>query len=122
MIDLYTSRREHFLECEYWSQDENDYVKISEIAYKISPTGTFLAKEEGAYTNENQVLSEIFMLREKNVVVSTFDDVSDLKRNDIVRINEEMYRVEDIQVTPVNKQRQFMNSGYSKKYYISLRG
>lgn len=124
MIDLWTSRRDKFLECEYWSQDmaEENGVDIDEIAYKLSSTGSFYAKESNQYTTENQVLGELFMAEEKNITLFTEDDISDLKVNDIVKFDENIYRVENIQRAPYKKQRQFLRNSYSNSYYISLRG
>ena len=56
------------------------------------------------------------------VSIFTEDDISSLKRNDIVEFDGEIYRVEEIQKAPYKKQRQFMKEGYSCSYYISLRG
>ena len=123
MIDLYTSRRDKFLECEYWSQEENpDYVESSEIAYKGTPTGSFVAKEANSYNVENQVIGELFMVESVTVVLITEDDVSNLKRNDIVKFDDKEYRVDNIQIAPKKKQRQYLRDKYSKEYYISLRG
>ncbi len=124
MIDLWTSRRDKFLECKFWSQDEAEEngVDDSEIAYKLSPTGTFYAKELNPYNITNQVLAEAFMAEAITVSIFTEDDISSLKRNDIVEFDGEIYRVEEIQKNPYKKQRQFMKEGYSCSYYISLRG
>lgn len=123
MIDLRTSRRDYFLHCEYWSQIEDEnYVETNEIIHSRIPTGTFYAKELNAYTIESQNISNLFMAESKNITIHTFDDVSDLQRNDIVKIDDVVYRVDNIQKTPVKKQRQFLRNSYSMSYTISLRG
>lgn len=122
MIDLYTSRREMFNRCEYYSQNEDeDIVDVNQIGYFDSPTGFFYAKEINAITVDNQVISEMFMAESISVVLFTYDDVDCLKRNDLVKYNGLIYRVDSIQIQPIKKQRQFRKNP-SKARYISLRG
>lgn len=124
MIDLWTSRRDKFLECKFWSQDmaEENGVDNDEIAYKLSPSGSFYAKEMNSYNFSNQILADVFMAESITITVFTEDDVSCLKRNDIIEFDGEIYRVEEIQKTPYKKQRQFLKQGYSNGYFIALRG
>lgn len=124
MIDLWTSRRDKFLKCKFWSQDEAEEngVDDAEIAYKLSPTGTFYAKEANPYSISNQIVAETFLAESISITIITEDDINALKRNDIVEFDGEVYRVEGIQKNPYKKQRQFMKEGYSCSYFISLRG
>lgn len=122
MIDLWTSRRDKFIECKYYSQDENDYVGDNEIAHYDTPTGTFFASEMGAKTSSSQIVADLFQAEEVSVVLKTEDDIDDLKRNDIVVYEDIFYRVVDIQKTIKKNQRQFLRSKLSAVYYISLRG
>lgn len=125
MIDLKTSRRDMYLECTYWNQDEDeDYVENSEIVHKRIPTGYFKAKEINAYQISNQVVAESFMIDEEVINILTYDKIKRLKINDIVKIKgrEKIYRVDNIQVFPFKQQRFYNITNYSNSYYISLRG
>jgi hypothetical protein len=122
MIDLWSSRRDKFIECKYYSQNENDYVGDDEIAHFDTPTGIFFASEVGPKTSGSQVVAELFMVEEVTAVLKTEDDVSELKKNDIVAYEGKSYRVESVQKTVQNKQRNFLRKAYSATYYISLRG
>ena len=123
MIDLRTSRRDYFLYCTYWSQIENeDLVANNEIIHTKIPTGSFYAKEVNSYTIESDVVASVFMAESTTITIETADDVSDLRRNDIVKIDDKVYRVDNIQKTPIKKQRQFLRNSYSMNYVISLRG
>ena len=124
MIDLWTSRRDKFLKCKFWSQDEAEEngVDDAEIAYKLSPSGSFYAKEMNSYNFSNQILADVFMAESITITIFTEDDVNALKRNDIIEFDGEVYRVEEIQKTPYKKQRQFLKQGYSNGYFIALRG
>lgn len=124
MIDLYKSRRDSYLVCDYWQQDENeDYVENNEIVYKRLPVGHFTAKEVSSYTRETNFLMESFATPQESVTLLTHDKIN-LRENDIVKIrpNEKIYRVDNIQKIPDKKQRFFMQTGYSSSYYIVLRG
>ena len=123
MIDLWQSRRDSFVSVEYWSQiDDDDVVSNSQIAYKILPSGTFMAKEVSSFTDDSQVVGETLMYDERTVNIYTRDKVSDLRVNDIVRYEGKFYRVDNIQKNYVKKQRQFMKREASAEYFISLRG
>lgn len=121
MIDTWQSRRNNFIECKYWSQinDEN-LVSLSEIAYKRQPTATFMAKENGSYAQENQIVDNSFMYDKNSVELETTDDVRDLKTNDLVEFRDEIYRVTNVQRTKSLKQAQFLKEPISIKTFISL--
>lgn len=123
MIDLWQSRRDAFVPVEYWSQiDDDDVVSNSQIAYKILPSGTFMAKEVSSFTDDSQVVGETLMYDERTVNIYTRDKVNDLRVNDMVRYEGKFYRVDNIQKNYVKKQRQFMKREASAEYFISLRG
>ena len=121
MIDTWQSRRNNFIECKYWSQinDEN-LVPDSEIAYKKQPSGSFYAKENGSYTQENQIIENSFMYDKNSIEIETTDDVSDLKTNDLVEFRDEIYRVANVQRKKDAKQAQFLKEPISIKTFISL--
>lgn len=123
MIDLRQSRRNKFKHCEYWSHIENpDIAKLNELAYEKSPNGFFTASIVGNYTEENQVLEGSLIHEKVTVVIETTDNVRELKRNDIVKMDNKFYRVNDINRTPVAKQERYLNDEYvSYTTYISLR-
>lgn len=125
MIDLWKSRRDMYLECDYWLQDENEnYVENNEIVHKKLPVGHFTAKEIAAYSRDSQFLGETFAAPQETITLLTHDKLFGLRENDIVRIrpNEKIYRVDSIQRVPEKKQRFFLQSGYSNSHYIMLRG
>lgn len=124
MIDLNTSRRDMYLKCTYWSKDEDEnYVDNSEIVYEKIPSGFFSAKEINSYQISNQVIDVAFMTEQQNINIITYDKISNLKINDIVKIsgNDTIYRVDDIQIIPNKKQRFFNKSNFSKTHYITLK-
>lgn len=121
MIDLYASRRDRFIECKYWLKiKDKNIVKPNQIIFNTIPTGSFYAKEVNPYSKNNQVIAELFMLKEESVLISTCDDVSGLELNDRVEMDEKKYRVNSIQESPFKKNRQF-STNITKEYFIELR-
>jgi len=122
MIDLRTSRRDYFLHCAYWNQLEEDYITDDRIVYETEPNGFFYAKELSSYNVSSNIIGGVFMAKSVRLTIETRDDVHNLNRNDIVVIDEKPYRVEDIQIAPVKKQRQYGKIANSNSYTISLVG
>lgn len=131
MLDIWTSRRGNFIECEYWLKEDFvmdtnlvDFIKNpdDELVYQREPDGVFFAKELNAYTQDSQQIGETFMARRETITLETSDDISNLKRNDIVKFNDKRYRVDSIQKVPFKNQRQFLANSQSYTYYLSLKG
>ena len=122
MLDLWQGRRNKFIDCVYWSQViDSKVAKFSELVYEKQPNGFFKASIVGNYTEESQTLENMYMYKKVTVVIETKDDVKQLERNDIVKMKGELYRVVDINRTPITKQEQFLNDPISYTTYISLR-
>jgi hypothetical protein len=131
MLDIWTSRRGNFIECEYWLKEDYvmdtnlvDFIKNpdDEIVYQREPDGVFFAKESGSYTSDNQTIAEAFMVKRESISLETSDDISRLRQNDIVKFNDKKYRVDSIQKVPFKNQRQFLANSQSFTYYLTLKG
>ena len=125
MLDLWNSRRDMFIECEWWSVDKRAIIPADQMCYKRTSNGTFFAKEVNSYTSDNQIVESAFMATQKTITLVTGDNLRTpvaIKQNDIVRIGDDIYRVDGIQESPVKKQNQYMNYGSSRITYLSLRG
>lgn len=120
-IDLFTSRRDMNNYCVYWKQNEDeDVVSINEIVYNKEPYGFFYAAEVSSLTKENQVVGQVVMFSKRDITLRTTDYVKDLDENDIVKYNDEYWRVENVQFKKKKKQGFFMDVD-SGEYYIHLR-
>lgn len=119
-IDIFTSRRTNFEECEYWLRDVN--ADPNELVYKTRRSnGTFYAKISNPETSGQNVLGGVFMFDTKNLMLETFDEIEEVKVNDVVKFNGSFYIITQIQKYPVRKNTQFHNE---QQYitYLSLRG
>ena len=120
MFDLFTSRRSNFDECEYWLRDVNS--NPNELVYKSRRCdGTFYAKLSNPETVGSNVIGGVFMFDTKNLMLETYDDIREVKVNDVVCFRGSYYIVTQIQMYPIRKNTQFYNE---QQYitYLSLRG
>ena len=123
LTNLYTSRRTNFILCKYWSQEESEIASKSELLYKDMPTGYFYASESNSYATRNNIVNGDFIFDANFINLKTADDVSKLKVNDKVWMDDNTWWiVEDVQKTPIKKNRGYMRARHcSAEYYISLR-
>lgn len=117
---IFTGRRDTHRKCIYWCQDESEYYDKNEIGIKKEPTGKFYAKEVQARQDGSQQVGGVFMFDSSTISLKTNDNIENLRKNDVVKYNNEMWRVTDIQKRPIRKNAQFMkNAIYT--YYINLK-
>ena len=123
MIDLWMSRRDKFIKCKWYSQNENEtYVGLDQIEYFRYPAGMFYAKEMNSYSLENPSLGDEFLVDANNVPLETSDDVKAIEINDLVEYEGLIWRVNSKTTKPVNKQRQFRKLQHiSEVTYLALR-
>lgn len=118
-VDIFTSRRTNFEECEYWLRDIN--ADPSEIIYKTRKSnGCFNAKISNPETFSNNAVG-VFMFDTKNLMIETYDDIDEVKVNDVVKFNDCFYMITQIQKYPIRKNTQF-HSEQQFITYLSLRG
>lgn len=103
------------------TQNEGGFVSHDELVYKRFPTGKFRAKEVNTISIGSQI-TDSFMTEETTLVLQTNDNISNLNRNDIVKYDDKIYRVENVQKEPIKKQKQYKRKNVSCSYYISLKG
>ena len=116
-IDLFTTRRTYFYQCNYWRVDDLN-KNINELVNEQKPTGRFYAKKENAETNQGNVVGGAFMFDANSITISTADDI-DIQKNDAVLFDGEVWRVRDVQSNEIEKQAQLRRKP-SRKTYISL--
>lgn len=119
-VDIFSSRRDYFEECEYWLRktDENP----NELIYSFRQSdGYFDAKLSNPETFGKGVVGGVFMFDTKSLMLETRDDISSMKSNDIVKYQNNFYIVEDIQKVQERKNSQY-HYDVTYIYYISLRG
>ena len=117
---MFTSRRDKHKLCLYWKQDESEYYDKNEIGHVKQPSGKFYAKETNAQQDGAQTVGGVFMIDSSVVSLKTDDNISNMRKNDIVKYNNEMWRVTNIQKRPIRKNNQFMKD-MIYTYYIDLK-
>lgn len=119
-VDIFSSRRDYFDECEYWLRKKSD--NPNELVYNDRrPDGYFDAKMSNPENFGTDVVGGVFMFDTNSVMIETNDDVFMLKPNDVIKFRGNIYMITDIQKKPLRKNNQYTNE-LNYKYYISLRG
>ena len=109
-----------FDKCKYWAVDEEEYVDENEITHLFEPSGYFDAKQINAIENSPQVISGVFMFDSNRTTIQTNDDVEDIQKNYLVEFRNEIWRVENVQRTPIRKNYQFSEE-VTYTYYLRLK-
>ena len=120
MLNEFISRRNNFTECEYWLRDVNS--DPNELIYQTRRSnGTFDAKKSSPETTSPNVVGGVFMFDTSNIMLETYDDISEVKANDVVSFQGKFYMVTQVQRLPFRKNSQFHDD---EQYvtYLSLRG
>ena len=114
------SKRTSFEECEYWLRDVNS--DPNELIYKSRRRdGIFDAKISNPETSTNDIVGGVFLFDMKNLMIETYDDIEEVKINDVVCFMGSFYIITQVQRYPIRKNTQFHDD---QQYitYLSLRG
>ena len=114
-FDLFQSRRNLNERCRYWGVNESEEIELNELVYKRVADGMFYAKEVNSETENNNIISGLDMFERTTVTIFTTDDVKNIKRNDIVEYQEELWRVSDVQ----RKKARIQNSEFAAATNVS---
>lgn len=119
--ELFTSRRGCFNKCYFWSQEDNkDIVKREEITRKRSPGGFFMAKEIEDEEATHFAVNNAIVFERKSVRLKTYDDISTMKHDDIVKYDGDIWTVSSLRRKKVRRQSQYgRETPYI--YFIDLR-
>lgn len=119
-VDLWQSRRANFEKCEWWKRDNEATKDLSKFVLGKKRQGYFYATEANSQSFKNSQYGGVFMSRETNITLKTNDDVGEIQEGDIVRYSNTLWRVTDVQVSEIHKQKQFLDE-VSKVTYIGIK-
>lgn len=119
-FDLWTSRRDYVETAKFWSNKLNK--NLNEITKYEIPTGVFKCKQENATAINLDDIGNKFRYAEQTLTISTLDNVSKLKVDDIIKFRDEFYRVENIQKVPLRNTAYYGSNLIKYETYIALRG
>lgn len=117
--NIYTSRRTNFEECLYWKRDDQD-KDLETYTHENKSSGRFFAKEISPLAKKKLVIGGVFMFDSKTIMLETNDSV-EINAGDIVKYENKLWNVSDVQELEFHKNSQFMKK-VDYKTYISLRG
>lgn len=118
LMDIFTSRRVEFDDCVFWKRDEeiSNFLEYD----MLESCATFSASQITSIEQMPQVVAGIFMFDSSTVTIKSYDDLSEMDFNDVVKFRGKFYRVESVQGVPTRKTNQFTDAvGYT--YYMRLK-
>jgi hypothetical protein len=119
MLDLFTSRRTMHDKCNYWRRESNE--DINALIHEINePSGFFYAKQITSIQDMPQVLAGVFLFDSETVTIQSNDELDKLKRDDIIQFRGEIWRLEQIQATPIRINNQY-NYDVQMTYFLRLK-
>lgn len=118
LIDMFTSRRDHFDSCYFWKRDETISNKLDYDF--MEPSGRFDAKQIEAIEQMPQIIAGMFMFDSTTTTIKSNDDLSELDNNDIVKFRGKFYRVESVQGLFMRKNNEFTDD-VPMVYYMRLK-
>ena len=113
-VNIYTSRRDTFDKVFYWKRNE-DIKDLAKYVYETKPDGLFYAKEITPESEDGQQINNAFMFDNTTITIYTEDSVK-IEKNDIVKYDDEIWRVVNVQRQHIHKTHQFMKNGFYRTY------
>ena len=120
-VNLYHSRRTCYQECIYWVRDERSSMgDASQWILRNQPSGTFLAKEITLTQGQMNQAANVFAFDRNNITLQSDDDLNEITRGSIVKYNDELYIVDNVQGKIHRKETEFNKEIYYT-YVITIR-
>lgn len=122
-IDIFQSRRNYNEPCKWWARNESDEHEPNELVSKRVPNGTFMAKEMSPMQLMNMNLGGAFRIDSTHTTIKSTDNLEEMKGDDLVEYQGELWRVDDIQKSKAKIQNTwYANDKHcSHFWYVSLR-
>jgi len=111
-INVYTSRRTNYDIVYYWKRNEN-IKDLAKYVYEVKADGLFYAREITAELKDAQQVNNAFMFDNQSITIVT-EDMINVEVNDIVKYDNEIWRVVNIQKNHIHKTHKFMKKGFDR--------
>ncbi len=107
----------------YWHRKPDDDIDNDELVMSRKPSGTFYAEEITPQTLFNNIVAGSFMFDSSTIVLRTYDSIFDIKNNCLVKYQDEVWIVENVQKQHIrNKNSEFANEkDMSHSYILQMR-
>ena len=122
-VDLFQSRRTFHEMCQYWRRNESDEYAPDRIVFNRVADGIFWAKEVSSEEERNNIVGGVFMFDSSHITIQTPDDLENLKSEDIVLYNDEIWIIVNIQKRKarINQNEYAKDKFCSHYWYLDLR-
>lgn len=90
---LRQSHRAQWIPCKWWQRTSfKGSVPADQVVYATEPSGTFYAEDISDYSGGVKTFGS-FVFHKTDVTIETYDDVSEVKTNDLILMDGTLYRV-----------------------------
>ena len=104
------SRKGYHIKCRWWDKTTfNGQIPSDRLAYKVQPSGYFVAKPITDYSFQTSQVADI-RVGSQFVTIESPDDLSMLRPDDLVSFQNILYRIERITPKAKAKTTQFMRN------------
>ena len=115
--DKTKGRRTMFNKCYFWKKDKNIKDK-SKLILETKPKGFFYCKKATPQDLSAIVIDDIFRIQRNSITLMTFDYL-DVENDDVVKFDNELWRVTNVQALEDERQEQFKKT-ISKTTFIRI--
>lgn len=120
-VNIYHSRRTNYRKCIYWNRDERDSIaNSSKWIANNKPDGSFFGRPVSNKTTMNNPVNNVMMFDRNSITLETDDDIDNIQVNSIVKYNNSVWILENIQAIPHIKEMAFSTRTHYK-YILTLR-
>ena len=122
-VDLFQSRRIYNEQCLFWYRDESKQFTPDELVHTRVADGSFFARELSGEEKRNNIIGGVFMFDSASVTIMSPDDLEQLKSEDIVMYEGEIWIIRNIQKrkSRINQSEFARDKNCSHYWYIDLR-
>lgn len=107
MRDIYRSIKGYNYRCYYWKRNENEITNNEELIHNKRPDGAFYSRIVSNQSKDKQDVAGVFRVENEQVQIETPDIVLDLKKDDLVQFDGDLWIVGRVNVEKIQKQAEF---------------
>lgn len=106
MVDIYRRRKGYNYRCLYWKRDVDNPMDNETLVHNTKPSGVFYAKIVSSEANEKIDVAGVFRAETNGITIET-EDIVDLKKDDLVEFDNQMWIAGRVNSNPIQKNAEF---------------
>ena len=118
-LNLYLGRRRNFLKCFLFKREDKD-KDLEELLHKKQYSFYFTARYANEIYGNKEIYGNVFSINSEEVDLISYDDLKEVKSNDIVYFNGTFWIINNISQKIRIKESEFLKNP-SSFYFLSVR-